>query len=174
MPDSSAANRAELLHRDHVLNERVPVYYGERLFGELAVGLRESTWVPALVGAGVRNGIPSLLARPRRVSLLASSGANRGARSPLEQPGACSQYPSGRRPVALSRATLPWRRTSRLPSLQGDDRLTFCADLPSVLESEKPGCIVIEDIPLLLGGEEVGCLDRFNCLANHFRPAHLI
>ena len=32
------------------------VYYGERLFGELAVGLRESTWVPALVALGFATG----------------------------------------------------------------------------------------------------------------------
>ena len=32
------------------------VYYGERLFGELAIGLRESTWVPALVALGFTTG----------------------------------------------------------------------------------------------------------------------
>jgi hypothetical protein len=32
------------------------VYYGERLFGELAVGLRESTWLPALVALGFATG----------------------------------------------------------------------------------------------------------------------
>jgi len=31
-------------------------YYGERLFGELAVALRESTWVPALVALGFTTG----------------------------------------------------------------------------------------------------------------------
>lgn len=31
-------------------------YYGERLFGELAIGLRESTWVPALVALGFATG----------------------------------------------------------------------------------------------------------------------
>ena len=32
------------------------VYYGERLFGELAVALRSSTWVPALVALGFATG----------------------------------------------------------------------------------------------------------------------
>lgn len=32
------------------------VYYGDRIFGELAVGLRESTWLPALVALGFATG----------------------------------------------------------------------------------------------------------------------
>jgi hypothetical protein len=32
------------------------VYYGQRLFGELAVALRESSWVPALIALGFATG----------------------------------------------------------------------------------------------------------------------
>jgi hypothetical protein len=55
-----------------------------------------------------------------------------------------------------------------------NDPLAFAPTCRDIVEPEKPRCVVVEDVALLFGGEEVGCLDRLQCLADHFRPPHLI
>jgi hypothetical protein len=53
------------------------VYYGDRIFGELAVALRASAWAPLLLAFGFASGFPALLAGPGRLPAVGSGGAER-------------------------------------------------------------------------------------------------
>jgi hypothetical protein len=78
------------------------MYYGDRIFGAIAVGLRTSSWVPALVALGFATGFLHYLL-DRGVYRLSDPHVRLAARGLLAPPG--RRTASGRAP-----GRLPWSR----------------------------------------------------------------
>ena len=60
-----------------------------------------------------------------------------------------------------------------------DQAGTICSGIPrrlltSPFKAEKSGRVVVENVSLLLCGQVIGLLDRFDCLVNFLGPSHLV
>ena len=65
-------------------NRQPGTYYGERIFGAIATGLRTSSWVPALVALGFASGFIHYLL-DRNVYRMADPQVREAARGLLER-----------------------------------------------------------------------------------------
>ena len=65
-------------------NRQAGAYYGDRIFGELATGLRTSSWVPMLVALGFATGFIHYLL-DRSVYRMSNPEVRRAARGLLER-----------------------------------------------------------------------------------------
>ena len=85
-------------------NRQSGTYYGDRIFGAIATGLRESSWMPALVALGFATGFIHYLL-DRSVYRMSDPQVRAAARGLLEQ-GATIQR-AANRPKVLSTAGMP-------------------------------------------------------------------
>ena len=84
-------------------NREGGIYYGDRIFGAVAAGLRTSSWVPALVALGFSTGFTHYLL-DRGVYRLSDPQVRSAARGLLAPPGRRAASPSAPAPSFWSRS----------------------------------------------------------------------